>query len=425
MGELYYDTVFHDSFGANVFHKYTLSKNLQDFVNRLFPLTEMPIIVIDNAFKILAYTKTDNLDDKMWNETMGSGYYGDEIIQEIIEKHWVEDQKISSNEPFFRTHVSSQYRHLISRIMFEGTFFGSIVILCVKDDVDDLFKRMRFISDMLSRFFIQDERIQVNKHRYNEAIFIDLLMGNIKTAALLHNRISSTDLESYAYFQLLSVPLKDHNKIAASNLIKNFEEMFPACWVVNYDEYIHALRAFNGKVKISKETGHRLNAIAERYFTQICLSGVTADLLELPIHYRNNLHSFKIANMIDEKRVLLEFENYRLFDLALTSVGDDIDNLDNHISTQVLKLREYDRLHGQNYFETLYNFLKYKESYCMTADRMYLHRNTVFYRISKIKEEFEINWDTFEDYVSIFFSCILASYKDIIKKNKKGDPVRG
>jgi sugar diacid utilization regulator len=425
MGEFYYDTVFNDSFGANVFQKYTLSRNLKDFVNRLFPLIEMPIIVIDNAFKILAYANVDSLDDKMWNATLGSGYYGDEVIKEIIEKHWVEDQKISSNDPFFRTHISSQYRHLISRIMFEGTFFGSIVILCVKDDVDDLFKRMQFISDMLSKFFIQDERLQVNKHRYNEAIFIDLLMGNIKTATSLHNRISSTDLENYTYFQLLSVPLKDHNKIAVSNLMKNFEEMFPSCWVVNYDEYVHALRAFNGKVKISEETGNRLNKIAERYFTQICLSGVTTDLLELPIHYRNNLHSFKIANMINEKRVLLEFENYKLLDLALTSVGNDINNLDNHISTQVLKLREYDRLHGQNYFETLYNFLKYKESYRMTADMMYLHRNTVLYRISRIKEEFEIKWDTFEDYIDILFSCMLMLYKDIIKKNRKDDPVQG
>jgi sugar diacid utilization regulator len=385
----------------------------------------MPILVIDNAFKILAYAKVDNLDDQMWNKTLSDGYYGDEVIKEIIEKHWAEDKKISNNDPFFRTHVSSQYRHLISRIMFEGTFFGSIVILCIKDDVDDLVKRMRFISDMLSKFFIQDERIRVNEHRYNEAIFIDLLMGNINTTALLHNRLFSTSLENYASFQLLSVPLKDHNKIAASNLIKNFEVMFPGCWVVNYGGYVHVLRAFNGKVKISEDTGNRLTKIAERYFTQICLSGVMMDLLELPVHYQNNLHSFKIADMIDEKRVLLEFENYKLFDLALTSVDNDIDNLDNYISTQVLKLREYDRSHNQNYFETLLNFLKYKESYRLTAERMFLHRNTVLYRITRIREEFEIEWDTFDNYINIFFSCILISYKDIIEKNKKDNPHQG
>lgn len=54
-------------------------------------------------------------------------------------------------------------------------------------------------------------------------------------------------------------------------------------------------------------------------------------------------------------------------------------------------LRGYDALHGSELTRTLHLFLKYNCSYLQTADMLHVHRNTVFSRIQKIRDLFQIN----------------------------------
>ena len=49
-------------------------------------------------------------------------------------------------------------------------------------------------------------------------------------------------------------------------------------------------------------------------------------------------------------------------------------------------LQDYDRLHGSNLLETLKVLTQSLGSKAQAADRLFLHRNTMIYRIKKIEE---------------------------------------
>ena len=49
-------------------------------------------------------------------------------------------------------------------------------------------------------------------------------------------------------------------------------------------------------------------------------------------------------------------------------------------------LKKYDEEHHTTYEEVLYEYLKYNGSIQAIAEATYTHRNTVLYRIKKVKE---------------------------------------
>ena len=59
----------------------------------------------------------------------------------------------------------------------------------------------------------------------------------------------------------------------------------------------------------------------------------------------------------------------------------------------VFRLWDYDTLHKTDYFNTLYVYLKNERSIAYTSNELHIHRNTLIYRVGKLKEicEFDLN----------------------------------
>ena len=54
-------------------------------------------------------------------------------------------------------------------------------------------------------------------------------------------------------------------------------------------------------------------------------------------------------------------------------------------------IHEYDRKNETQYFETLKVYLLNEMSYQKTAEKLFIHKNTVIYRIRRIEELFRLN----------------------------------
>lgn len=56
-------------------------------------------------------------------------------------------------------------------------------------------------------------------------------------------------------------------------------------------------------------------------------------------------------------------------------------------------IKAYDTLHNTDYFQTLFVFLQNERNHQLTAKTLYIHRNTLFLRLQKIKELWDLNLD--------------------------------
>ena len=87
--------------------------------------------------------------------------------------------------------------------------------------------------------------------------------------------------------------------------------------------------------------------------------------------------------------------------------------LDRYLSPNLIKLQEQDRQTGTHLFETLRVYLLENGNIKNTAEKLYLHRNTVIHRMGKIRQITNLDLDD----ARIRF-LLLVSYAAIQVKEK-------
>lgn len=92
----------------------------------------------------------------------------------------------------------------------------------------------------------------------------------------------------------------------------------------------------------------------------------------------------RLMHQINEKNVVSHFEDYSVYHLLDSNVNDA--ELDDFFQKCLGKIYEHDNLHGTSYISTLENYFYNNQNVTETSKAMYLHRNTLNYRIEKIKE---------------------------------------
>ena len=113
---------------------------------------------------------------------------------------------------------------------------------------------------------------------------------------------------------------------------------------------------------------------------------------KLPIVFFEDMGVYQILFSIEDKQILIEMYHRLLQPLI-----------------------DYDQKHHGELEKTLFYYLIYGESQLTMAKNLYMHRNTINYRMNKIKELLNCQLDTFEEKVPY----ILSYYKSFGRKKIK------
>lgn len=98
------------------------------------------------------------------------------------------------------------------------------------------------------------------------------------------------------------------------------------------------------------------------------------------------------------KESLISFDNMGIYRAIFTSENTDV--LKEIYQEQLGKLIDYDKKHNTKFKEILRLYLENNKSIQAVSDISYVHRNTVNYRIKKIKEILQCDFENYEDIFS-------------------------
>lgn len=99
-----------------------------------------------------------------------------------------------------------------------------------------------------------------------------------------------------------------------------------------------------------------------------------------------------------------------LYDLFINKT--DSQDLETICYEKLRLLLESDERDGTEYFKTLYTYLENGNSYIRTAEKLFIHRNTVFQRMKKISELLQADFSDFS------VACEYYTMLTILKKRK-------
>lgn len=125
--------------------------------------------------------------------------------------------------------------------------------------------------------------------------------------------------------------------------------------------------------------------LAKEFHLKIVISNTIDELFDIPTMYNLVLEALNIVVNED-----VENNVFFVSQLAVPIMLNKIKGYDKLISPKILSLADCDRRKESQYCETLYYYLICDRSLKDTCEALFTHRNTILYRIRKMKEDFEI-----------------------------------
>lgn len=116
--------------------------------------------------------------------------------------------------------------------------------------------------------------------------------------------------------------------------------------------------------------------------------------------------TLELADRIKAFGSLFYYEDYKFYDLLSKVNG----NLMEFCNASVVMLYDYDKTNNTTYFQTLCAYIENNENINKTAEALFLHRNTLSYRIDKIETITGLNLKDSQQIFNISYSCRILKY---------------
>ncbi|MCF0131397.1 MAG: PucR family transcriptional regulator ligand-binding domain-containing protein [Pseudobutyrivibrio sp.] len=118
-----------------------------------------------------------------------------------------------------------------------------------------------------------------------------------------------------------------------------------------------------------------------------------------------NRASYALTYAKREQQAISYFDDMGLYRLIYTSNDDEV--LYEMGENAIAPVLEHDAKHSMNLEETLFNYLKYDGSISKVSSVMYIHKNTIAYRMNKIRELLGTDIDSMQEKTNLYIACLI------------------
>jgi sugar diacid utilization regulator len=255
-----------------------------------------------------------------------------------------------------------------------------------------------------------------------ESFLINLLES--RTRSDEHIRIFASKLAypTEGYFSVLAFELPEEMDApgpTVRELMDGIEPTLEDCRIVNHNGRIIALVNHRNREEFARQDYTVIKNYITRYSLRCGLSRPFTRLADLREHYLEALDAADFARYgayLDppiQDNMIIYYERFEPYLLMHTATEQGVD-LKKFIHPFVTVLHEFDQTHDTEYVRTLFEYIKTpKKPQC--AEALFIHRNTLDYRLKKIQELVSFSWDDGETMSRLYMSVIILSYLEMRK----------
>ncbi len=200
------------------------------------------------------------------------------------------------------------------------------------------------------------------------------------------------------------------SKKSAEITKKHFLTFLHKCNIINHNGYT-ILVLYNNQIASFKKLIENDSEKLTDYVNHMGIGSVVNNLVDLHKSYKQAIFSYKIA--LANKTDVQSFSELGLFRIFYET--EDISILENIAKNTLSSIIAYDNMHNSEYFETLKTYLNHSSSILETAVIMNTHRNTINYRMRKIREILGKDLDDPQYVFNLMLAYKITEYLKIIK----------
>lgn len=394
-----------------ILREISMATSLQQIMDLGYELLGNPMFIDDESQHPLAYSKNVTVDDYEWNNKIIQGHTTKKHIYQS--KKICEDSKkaYKSNEVFFVDDDNIAFPRLVKRIFVDNINIATIIAIgYFKSFKSDDLEYIEIISSFIL-ILIQNKKSPHDTGSWGINDFLIRLLNNEKlTSTTLSEQINFHRKYPKKYFHVLTIfsvedSFNDSSDISEAVIEisrdKNKIAFIYRCHIVTFINTDKPI--FNWEID---EEG--LFNVLNRWNMYACVSQSFIDLSTLYDHYLQVQQILNSAVILKHKKRFITYDNRSIY-LLFESIPSGTD-LKKFCDERILSLEEYDKVHNTELIPTLHVYLETVRSLTKTSKRLYVHKNTINYRINKCMELIGTDLQDGDEIFSYIFSLRIIEY---------------
>ena len=386
-------------------------KSFQAIADRGAELLGNPLCIFDTSFKALAVTSDYASSEyvKMNQET--SGYLKDNSL-DILKKSQYLYILSTSNSPVRSSelqvnsfhNLDAEYGWIDSVIRLHGIVVGYISVCGLNRPFtdNDLLMTEKLVEFSAMEF--QKDPIFLQTHGVEfEALLIDCLRGRVSDPRTFQNRMRalSRKFEPPYYIIVLHHSLPESNP---AGFVQGFQAMlnryFPVSISAPYENNVVLfVSAKNpGAYVFHEQDEEDLHLFLTQNTLTLGISNSFTQPHEVPECYRQAL--FCAAVQVDGP--VRSYKDF-VMEYTLSRLKKDVSVL-NLCHPALLELSQSKKSSDRDMLITLYHYLNHMKNSEKVAEMLHIHKNTLFYRVNKMKDLLDVDFNNGNDVLYILFS---------------------
>ena len=302
--------------------------------------------------------------------------------------------------------------HTLRDVQLHGITVGTVALV----DNNRPFRELDW--ELLERFrkIVAVEMEKNDFYKNNRGVMYnyflgDLLSGKMQNNKIIFQRARILNWKMYQWFQMMVIvdSRKDHSELRLQSIADNIRRFIPDCrWTIHQHNLVVFLSRPNKEILTQAEQ-ERL----EQFFTANSLyAGLSLpfeDLMDASKRYRQAIRSVDMGVYIKHSGHIYHYEDMIIYYAAHLALRHN--DLRDFCPEEVSVLEAYDKETGSELLKTLDRFLLYVDDPVTAANSLNIHRNTLLYRINKIKELTGLDLKNGNQRLRIQFYLKLAEYQ--------------
>jgi len=401
---------FYNQIDSELMQAILEEKDLQSILDICTKFFNNPVYIIDAAQKLISFSS--NLVDPEWKNLESTGYVGVEVVNSIKKlDQFGKDAmlvKLDSIPPFLSVNIYEKTEKI-----------GAVGVRQLYSVVtEEQLSILKYVAEVLTAAVGKENYARYVKSSYMSRFMIDMLNGaDFETSMIMHNlaRIGWKIDDDYYIFKILPDPqdVAGGTVKYSGELIKN---MFKGSVLLSVDDFLVLVVNVRQCRQALPEAFLKLeDFLGKRNF--VCgVSMMFTDFTLLAEQYRLSAVAIEVGTMIDTDKKLFHYADYVTGHIV--SLCNEAFNVKILCHAEAVKLHEYDRQSGNNYFYCLYVYLLNERSLLLSSKQLNIHRSTLIYRLGKIAEIISVDLNDRRVRMHLILSYEILHYLDCLRGQK-------
>lgn len=378
-------------------------------INKAAQVLKNPLLLCDTSYHFICRSDPRSIRDKSWRAGTQRGNWSYELVSTINSLDLDYSGARHTRQILSNINPMSSSRRMVGTLCMDGVHLGYFLILEENAPFDSVSEdTYRQVETILAKCVCTEpSALLPGKSGSSESIMLDLLQSGFDSRKLFAERAAGSELARLSTYRVFCITARDGGSTPA-DLRSAIGQCLPLSWQVRFQDQVVVLADFGSRLYQEEDPLSRFQLFLQQHSLCAGQSDSFADPYELKRYYQQAQSAADFGLAFQDERSILPYDDYKLH--SLFSQAEERELFSQYATQIIRKIHEYDQKNATDYLETVYQYLSCSCSVHKAAEKLYVHRNTVAYRIARVKELFDLSFDDgYQNYMN-FTSCLLWKF---------------